>query len=87
MRGALDAEGFHHVKIVVSGGFNAEKIAAFEGDDIPTDAYGVGSSLLEGRYDFTADIVELEGQPCAKVGRKLMPNPRLQPVQLKGFIP
>ncbi len=87
VRGALDAEGFNHVKIVVSGGFNAEKIAAFENDGIPTDAYGVGSSLLEGRYDFTADIVELEGKPCAKVGRKLMPNPRLQPIQLKEFTP
>ncbi len=83
VRGALDAEGYGHVKIVVSGGFNVEKINAFEGAEIPVDAYGVGSSLLEGRFDFTADLVELEGKPCAKVGRRLMPNPRLQPVNLK----
>ena len=82
VRQALDAEGFGHVKIVVSGGFNVEKIAAFERDGVPADAYGVGSSLLEGRFDFTADIVELEGRPCAKVGRELMPNPRLRPVNL-----
>ncbi len=82
VRQALDAEGFDHVKIVVSGGFNVEKIAAFERDGVPADAYGVGSSLLEGRFDFTADIVEIEGRHAAKVGRKLMPNPRLQPVNL-----
>ena len=82
MRQALDAEGFDHVKIVVSGGFNVEKIAAFERDGVPADAYGVGSSLLEGRFDFTADIVEIEGRHAAKVGRKLMPNPRLQPINL-----
>ncbi len=83
VRGALDAEGFEHVKIVVSGGFNVEKIEAFENKDIPVDAYGVGSSLLEGRFDFTADLVELEGASCAKVGRQLMPNPRLQPINLQ----
>ena len=82
VRTALDAEGFNQVKIVVSGGFNVEKITAFESASIPADAYGVGSSLLEGRFDFTADLVELEGQPCAKVGRKLMPNPRLQSIDL-----
>ena len=86
VRKALDAEGFEHVKIVVSGGFNAEKSAAFERDGIPADAYGVGSSLLEGRFDFTADIVELEGSPCAKVGRQLMPNPRLQPINLQEVL-
>lgn len=83
VRTALDAEGFNQVKIVVSGGFDVEKITAFESASIPADAYGVGSSLLEGRFDFTADLVELEGKPCAKVGRNLMPNPRLQPIDLK----
>ncbi len=82
VRNALDAEGFEKVKIVVSGGFDVEKINAFENAGVPADAYGVGSSLLEGRFDFTADVVELEGRPCAKVGRQLMPNPRLQPIDL-----
>jgi nicotinate phosphoribosyltransferase len=85
VRQALDAEGFDHVKIVVSGGFNVEKIAAFERDGVPADAYGVGSSLLEGRFDFTADIVEIEGRHAAKVGRKLMPNPRLLPINLSAL--
>jgi nicotinate phosphoribosyltransferase len=40
----------------------------------------VGSSLLRGNTDFTADVVLLEGRPCAKVGRRYSPNPRLERV-------
>lgn len=78
VRSGLDAEGFQRVKIVVSGGFNAERIAAFEAAGVPADAYGVGSSLLRGNNDFTADVVRVEGAPCAKVGRRYRPNPRLE---------
>jgi nicotinate phosphoribosyltransferase len=78
VRDELDAHGHQRVKIVVSGGFTAERIAAFEGADVPVDSYGVGSSLLRGANDFTADIVMVDGRPCAKVGRQYNPNPRLQ---------
>ncbi|HQG02788.1 MAG TPA: quinolinate phosphoribosyl transferase [Thermoleophilia bacterium] len=78
VRRALDAAGHGQVKIVVSGGFDAAKIAAFEAAGVPVDAYGVGSSLLRGNTDFTADVVMVEGRPCAKVGRKFLPNPRLE---------
>jgi len=81
VREALDAEGFEFVKIVVSGGFTAKKIARFEANNVPVDAYGVGSSLLTGVFDYTADIVTVNGRPCAKVGRRYNPNPRLQPVE------
>ena len=80
VRSALDREGFSRVKIVVSGGFSVEKIAEFERQGVPVDAYGVGSSLFQGRYDFTADVVQLDGKPCAKVGREYRPNPRLEKV-------
>ncbi len=80
VRRALDAEGYSHVKIVVSGGFNIEKIRDFEEQRVPVDAYGVGSSLFQGRFDFTADVVMLEGKSCAKVGRGYRPNPRLERV-------
>lgn len=80
VRRALDAEGFHHVKIVVSGGFTAEKIRRFEAAGVPVDSYGVGSSLFIGGFDFTADVVMVEGKPCAKVGREYRPNDRLEPV-------
>ena len=42
------------VRIVVSGGFTVEKILEFEENDVPVDAYGVGSSLIRGSNDFTA---------------------------------
>jgi nicotinate phosphoribosyltransferase len=80
VRDALDAAGHERVKIVVSGGFNPEKIRDFERLEVPVDAYGVGSSLLRGENDFTADIVMLDGRPCAKVGRTFKPNPRLERV-------
>jgi nicotinate phosphoribosyltransferase len=81
VRGALDGAGFDEVKIVVSGGFTASRIREFEAADVAVDAYGVGSSLIRGQNDFTADIVLLDGRPCAKVGRAYAPNPRLERVQ------
>jgi nicotinate phosphoribosyltransferase len=78
VREALDENGFERIKIVASGGFDAEKIAAFERRGVPVDAYGVGSSLLRGENDFTADIVLTDGLPSAKVGRSFRPNPRLE---------
>lgn len=80
VRSALDDTGRHNVRIVASGGFDAERIRRFEADEVPVDAYGVGSSLLRGSNDFTADVVRVDGRPCAKVGRKFRPNPRLEVV-------
>src|SRR5215204_2334788 len=80
VRDALDREGFQQVRIVASGGFTPEKIAQFEADDVPVDSYGVGSSLIRGSNDFTADIMVTDGEPAAKVGRRLRPNPRLERV-------
>jgi nicotinate phosphoribosyltransferase len=76
VRRALDRHGHQRVKIVVSGGFTVEKIREFERQGIPVDAYGVGSSLFQGRFDFTADVVK----PSAKVGREYRANPRLERV-------
>ena len=80
VRAALDAEGFQAVRISVSGGFDPEKIRRFEREAVPVDAYGVGSSLFGGRYDFTADIVLVDGKPVAKQGRGHRPNARLERV-------
>ena len=81
VRNALDAEGFGDVKIVVSGGFDLARIRAFEEEGVPVDAYGVGASIMEGRWDFTADIVRLDGKPEAKAGREYRPNPKLEKVK------
>lgn len=81
VRRALDDEGFSHVKIVVSGGFTAERIAQFEAEQTPADIYAVGSSLFEREnINFTADIVMVNNEECAKFGRQLRPNPRLERV-------
>jgi nicotinate phosphoribosyltransferase len=79
-RKTLDTNGFGHVKIIVSGGFNPDRIADFEKLAVPVDAYGVGSYLMRGVNAFTADVVLLNGKPCAKVGRAYKPNPRLEVV-------
>jgi nicotinate phosphoribosyltransferase len=78
VRDALDNDGFENVKIVVSGGFTIEKIIEFEEREVPVDAYGVGSSLIRGSNDFTADIVLTDGRPSSKVGRRFNPNRRLE---------
>jgi nicotinate phosphoribosyltransferase len=80
VRDALDEAGHKHVRIVVSGGFNAARIREFEEQEVPVDAYGVGSSLIRGENDFTADVVMVEGRACAKVGREYLPNERMEPV-------
>jgi nicotinate phosphoribosyltransferase len=78
VRDALDENGFERVKIVVSGGFDAERIREFEAKGVPVDSYGVGSSLIRGDNDFTGDIVLTDGHESAKVGRKYRPNDRLE---------
>ena len=80
VRSALDEAGHSRVRIVVSGGFDAAKIRRFETLGAPVDSYGVGSSLLRGQNDFTADVVRVEGRDCAKAGRRYRANPRLEAV-------
>jgi nicotinate phosphoribosyltransferase len=82
VRNALDAEGFGEVKIVVSGGLNATRVRAFEEEKAPVDVYAVGTSIVhDGRFDFTGDIVTVDGKPQSKVGRELRPNPKLDRVK------
>jgi nicotinate phosphoribosyltransferase len=80
VRRALDDAGFADVRIVASGGFTAERIERFEALGVPIDSYGVGSSLIRGQNDYTADVVLLDGLPSAKAGRAYRPNPRLERV-------
>ena len=87
LRAALDGAGFPEVGIIVSGGFTPAKIRRFEREGIPVTGYGVGSSLLGhndgdadgllNSFDFTADIVTVDGRLESKVGRGFAPNARL----------
>lgn len=80
LREALNAEGFQYVKIFVSSGFNPDKIKRFEAAHAPVDLYGVGLYLVTLRTNFSGDLVMLNGQPQAKVGRSLTPSQRLEKV-------
>lgn len=80
-RKMLDKHGFNYVRIIISSGFDEEKIKRFLMLDVPFDAVGVGSSLLREKIDFTADIVKVNGKVCVKVGRAYNPNPRLKLVR------
>ncbi len=76
------------MKIVVSGGFNPEKIRKFEKLGVPVDIYAVGSWLFNNNSgtvtDFTGDVVRVkvhgEWIDMAKVGRKPLENPNLERV-------
>lgn len=70
VRARLDQEGFSYVRIVVSGGIDATRIALFREKRAPVDAFGVGSAISGASpIDFTADIKEIQGKPIAKRGR------------------
>jgi nicotinate phosphoribosyltransferase len=77
VRQALDREGFKCVRIVISSGFDARKIDRFVKAGVPFDAGGVGMAFYRERMEFTADVVKVDGKPCAKVGRYYRPNSRL----------
>jgi nicotinate phosphoribosyltransferase len=68
VRWELDLRGFSHVKLLVSGGLDER--------DIPdlnefADAYGVGTCISNApTLDFAMDIVEIEGVPGTKRGKK-----------------
>ncbi|MCU0474955.1 MAG: nicotinate phosphoribosyltransferase [Anaerolineae bacterium] len=88
---AAEAQAYcRRVQIVVTGGFNRERVERFERERVPVDVYGVGSSLLANDKatgtDFTMDVVraKLGGQwaDVAKIGRRAGVNPDLQPVDL-----
>ena len=81
VRNALDSEGFGDVQIVVSGGFDADRVADFEADGAPVDAYAIGSAAYRGTFDFTADVVMVDGKPEARAGRAYAENDRLEAVK------
>lgn len=86
LRAALDAAGFPDVGIFVSGGFVPTKMRRFEDAGVPVVGYGVGSSTLGHNrgevdglvtgFDFTADVVRVDGRAESKAGRSEHANPR-----------
>jgi nicotinate phosphoribosyltransferase len=90
VRARLDQAGHRHVKIVVSGGIDEDRIRLFVNKGAPVDAFGVGSAVSSAPpIDFTADIKAIEGKPIAKRGRipGITENPRLRTVDLSATEP
>ncbi len=68
VRWELDIRGFKHVKIFVSGGLNEKNIGTLA--KAGADGFGVGTSVSNApTVDFAMDIVEKDGEPCAKRGK------------------
>jgi nicotinate phosphoribosyltransferase len=85
IRARLDQAGHTHVRIVVSGGLNPDRIRYFKDAAAPVDSFAVGSYISGATpIDFTGDIKEIDGRPIAKRGRipGLTESPRLKPVDL-----
>ncbi len=69
VRWELDRAGFPRVKIFVSGGLDEEKI--LEINPAVDGGYGVGTSISSAStMDFSMDVVEVDGEPVAKRGKK-----------------
>ena len=68
VRWELDVNGYPDVGIFVSGGLTLEDVIEYR--DI-VDAFGVGSAIANAPViDFSMDIVETEGKPVSKRGKK-----------------
>ncbi|MDW7738611.1 MAG: nicotinate phosphoribosyltransferase [Bacillota bacterium] len=67
-RARLNQAGYEHVKIVVSGGLNPERISLLV--EAGADAFGVGSYISRApAIDMTMDLKEVKGKVLAKRGR------------------
>ncbi len=69
-REMFDREGFHQVKILVSGGVDEYDIHSWLSQGCPIDAFGVGTKLLTSAdspyLDIAYKLVEYEGKPKFK---------------------
>ncbi len=68
VRWELDIRGFEHVKILASGGIDEYEILRL---NPMVDGYGVGTSIANApALSFALDIMEIEGRPMAKRGKR-----------------
>ncbi len=85
VRARLDLAGHPNVRIVVSGGLDADRITYFKEAGAPVDSFAVGSAISDASpVDFTGDLKEIDGRPIAKRGRipGRTDNPRLERIDL-----
>ena len=85
VRARLDLAGHDHVRIVVSGGIDVDRVGVFKDAGAPVDSFAVGSAISKASpIDFTGDLKEIDGRPVAKRGRipGRTENPRLERIDL-----
>ncbi|MCS7097042.1 MAG: nicotinate phosphoribosyltransferase [Candidatus Methanomethylicia archaeon] len=69
VRWELDLRGYKHVKIMVSGGLDEESVSELSKAGV--DMFGIGTRISNARtIDFALDIVEVNGKPVSKRGKK-----------------
>lgn len=68
VRWELNLRGFEKVKIIASGGLDEKSILEL---NPVVDAYGIGTAISNAPVlDFSMDIVEVDGKPIAKRGKR-----------------
>lgn len=68
VRWELDLRGYKNVKLFLSGGVDEYQILEYNN---LVDAYGIGTSISNAPVvNFSMDIVEIEGSPVSKRGKK-----------------
>lgn len=80
LRAKLDQNGHSNVKIIVSSGFDEQKIKIFEFENTPVDVYGVGEAITRNKINFTGDIVMVDGEAQSKIGRKNIVSNKLKDI-------
>ncbi|ARU91163.1 nicotinate phosphoribosyltransferase [Spiroplasma clarkii] len=81
LRQTFDDNGFKHIKIIASSGFDEAKITWFEAEKTPVDIYGVGEALTKTKIHFTGDLVQINGKDQSKFGRKNTFSSRLKSIK------
>ncbi|AUM62946.1 nicotinate phosphoribosyltransferase [Spiroplasma monobiae] len=83
LRKELDKSGHNNVKIIVSSGFNEDKIRDFEINNAPVDIYGVGDAITKNKIGFTGDIVLIDGKKQSKFGRENTFSSKIKSIKYK----
>lgn len=68
VRWELDLRGHKNVKLMVTGGLDAQSVLELR--EAGAEAFGVGTSLSSAKpFDFAMDIVSIKGKPSTKRGK------------------
>ena len=83
VRSRLDQADFRHVEIMVTGGFNPDRVREFVAAEVRVNIFGVGAYIATAPSNtFSTEIQEIDGRPFARRGRipGVTANPRLDRV-------